>query len=229
MYPKDNIFNIYYNIGKRLPFLVKRCRIGMSCAVDEETLYSNKGRTFLVEKIQPRGIYGKAFGKCFVDGVPNNEYREQCYPSITDDEIPCAGCGEWVLVDIPNVNIDDVFPKRSPDYIIEFGKYKGKTIKEIYSQDPKYIFWLMERDHYFRIDIDLLLNILPNTSDRAEILTAELNRIYPKLTPDDIIPYGKYKGMTFRRIYSEDPNYISWFINNTSVDIDENAFRLMFK
>ncbi len=76
---------------------------------------------------------------------------------------------------------------------------------------------------------DVLLNILPNTSDRAEILTAELNRIYPKLTPDDIIPYGKYKGMTFRRIYSEDPDYISWFINNTSVDIDENAFRLMFK
>ena len=26
MYPRDNIFNIYYNIGRRVPFQVKRSR-----------------------------------------------------------------------------------------------------------------------------------------------------------------------------------------------------------
>ena len=30
MYPHDNIFSIYYNIGKRTPFLVKRCELGLA-------------------------------------------------------------------------------------------------------------------------------------------------------------------------------------------------------
>lgn len=36
MYPHDNIFNIYYNIGKRTPFLVKRCKLGLALSSSEE-------------------------------------------------------------------------------------------------------------------------------------------------------------------------------------------------
>ena len=36
MYPHDNIFNIYYNIGKRTPFLVKRCELGLARSSSEE-------------------------------------------------------------------------------------------------------------------------------------------------------------------------------------------------
>jgi len=68
MYPHDNIFNIYYNIGKRTPFLVKRCELG-SVRSSSETIRidPNQDTTFLVESVIPRGKYGKAYGKCFVE------------------------------------------------------------------------------------------------------------------------------------------------------------------
>ena len=97
MYPHDNIFNIYYNIGKRTPFLVKRCELGLARSSSEERrIDPNRDRTFLVETVKPRGKYGKAYGKCFVNGRPDDSYRQECYPDIKDEEIPCAGCGEWV-------------------------------------------------------------------------------------------------------------------------------------
>ena len=231
MCPSDNIFSIYYNIGKRTPFLVKRCELGLARSSSEERrLDPNRDRTFLVETVKPRGKYGKAYGKCFVDGKPNNEYREQCYPQITDEEIPCAGCGEWVLLDVPGVDMNEIFPTRHADYVIEFGKHKGKTIKDIYSQDPKYIFWLMEKDPYFRVDFDQLLNIPENSSDRERIIETEINRVFPKATPDDVISFGKYKGKTFREIFATDPNYIAWFLrNNQTLDIDANAFVSMMR
>lgn len=89
MYPHDNIFNIYYNIGKRTPFLVKRCELGLARASSEERrIDPNRDRTFLVETVKPRGKYGKAYGKCFVDGKPDDSYRQECYPNIKDEEIP---------------------------------------------------------------------------------------------------------------------------------------------
>ena len=231
MYPSDNIFSIYYNIGRRTPFLVKRCELGLARSSSEERrMDPNRDRTFLVETVKPRGKYGKAYGKCFVDGKLNDSYRQECYPDIQDEEIPCARCGEWVLLDVPGVDMNEIFPIRHTDYVIEFGKYKGKTIKEIYSQDPKYIFWLIEKDYYFRVDFDQLLNIPENTSDRERIIEDEITRVFPKATPDDVISFGKYKGKTFREIFAIDPNYIDWFLrNNQTLDIDINAFVSMMK
>lgn len=231
MYPKDNIFNLYYNIGRRVPFLVKRCEIGLARSSSEERMYDpNQDRTFLVEKIEPRGKYGKAFGKCFVDGKPDDTYRTECYPNIIDEEIPCAGCGEWVLLDVPGVDMDTIFPKRGPKFKIEFGKYKGKTIEEIYKTDPQYIFWLMERDHYFRLDFHELLNIPHNSLDFDSIVEAEINRVFPKTTVDSKITFGKYKGKTFKEVYLIDPAYIEWFLrNNNRIEIDPNSFATMMQ
>lgn len=87
MYPHDNIFNIYYNIGKRTPFLVKRCELGLARSSSEERrIDPNRDRTFLVETVKPRGKYGKAYGKCFVNGKPDDSYRQECYPDIKDIE-----------------------------------------------------------------------------------------------------------------------------------------------
>ena len=77
MYPHDNIFSIYYNIGKRTPFLVKRCELGLARSSSEERrIDPNQDRTFLVETVKPRGKYGKAYGKCFVNGKPDDTYRQ---------------------------------------------------------------------------------------------------------------------------------------------------------
>lgn len=68
------------------------------------------------------------------------------------------------------LNMETIFPKRDPNFKIEFGKYKGKMIGEIYEVDPKYIYWLVEQDHYIRIDFHALLNI-PKDSPNVESIT----------------------------------------------------------
>ena len=76
MYPHDNIFNIYYNIGRRTPFLVKRCEPGLARSSSEERrIDPNQDRTFLVERVKARGKYGKAYGKCFVNGIPDDSWK----------------------------------------------------------------------------------------------------------------------------------------------------------
>ena len=52
------IFNIYYNIGKRTPFLVKRCELGLARSSSEaRRIDPNQDRTFLVETVKLRGKY----------------------------------------------------------------------------------------------------------------------------------------------------------------------------
>lgn len=226
MYPHDNIFQIYYNIGRRLPFLVKRCEQGLARSSSWERMYSNRDRSFLVERIEPKGKYGKAYGKAFVDGEPNNEYRENCYPNITDDEIPCAGCGEWVLVDVPGVDMKEVFPPRGPEYELGFGLHKGQKLGEIYKNDPKYIFWLLETDYWFRIDFRKLLNIPDEVKDVESFVQKEYDKILPKVKVGDTINFGKYKGRTYAEVFKEDPQYIYWVLrNNSTLRFDEDSFR----
>ena len=74
MYPHDNIFNIYYNIGKRTPFLVKRCELGLARSSSEERrIDPNRDRTFLVETVKPRGKYGN----CLLYTSPSPRDRQK--------------------------------------------------------------------------------------------------------------------------------------------------------
>ena len=226
MYPNDNIFNIYYSIGKRTPFQVKRWPVRYG----EESRYSHKGRSFMVERVEPKGKYGKAYGICLVDDKPNNSYIKECYPEITDGEIPCAGCGEWVLLDVPGVDMNEIFPVHKADEVISFGKYKGKTILEIYKEYPKYIFWLAKKDPYYRIDFLTLIGIGPEDKNVREKIEEEILRVFPKITVDDIVSFGKYKGQTYRTVYEKDPQYIDWFLrNNRTIDVDYESFMRLMK
>ena len=204
MYPHDNIFNIYYNIGKRTPFLVKRCELGLARASSEERrIDPNRDRTFLVETVKPRGKYGKAYGKCFVNGKPDDTYRQECYPDIKDEEIPCAGCGEWVLIDVPGVSLDEIFPIHKAKDILMFGKYKGKSFGEIYKLDYQ----------FFKIDFEELRRLYPNVEYSSDISITE-----------KIIDFGKYKGKKFSDII-DDTAYLEWLVSIEKLSIEE--FRLL--
>ncbi len=226
MYPRDNIFSIYNMIGKRTPFLVKRCVPGLGSSSSEERMYDpNRDRTFLVETVEPKGKYGKAYGKCFFDGKADDSYRKKYYPDLIDEEIPCAGCGAWVLIDVPGVDLNDIFPPKKADYIMKSGKYKGKTIKEIYTIDAKYIYWQMDNNRYFKIDFHSLLNIPQDATNAEEIIKSERERIFPKSTVDDKITFGKYKGKTYREIFDIDPQYIDWLLHtDRKKGVDINSF-----
>ncbi len=219
MYPHDNIFNIYYNIGRRVPFQVKRTR-----TVNVDFRYNKEGRTFMVERVEPRGKYGKAYGYCLIDNVRNDEYMKEAYPD-NKGEIPCAGCGEWALVDVPGANMDEIFPVHKADETIPFGMHMGKTFAEIYKEDPKYIFWIMESDPYYRIDLPALIGITVDDEHAEEKSHNEIDRIFPKAKIEDVITFGKYKGKTYKEVYVEDPGYIKWFVrNNNRLDLDIDSF-----
>lgn len=96
----------------------------------EKTMYSQKGRTFIVERIRPSGKYGKAYGKCLVDGIPNDEYSEQYDSEIMDGEIPCARCGGWVLIDVPGVDMDKLFPYRPPKFVMNLENTRAKQLEK---------------------------------------------------------------------------------------------------
>lgn len=210
MYPHDNIFNIYYNIGKRTPFLVKRCESGLVRSSSEERrIDPNQDRTFLVEMVKPRGKYGKAYGKCFVNGKPDDSYRQECYPEIKDEEIPCAGCGEWVLIDVPGVSFDEIFPIHKANDKFMFGKYKGKSFGEVYQLDSQYLYWLETTDRFFKIDFDELKQLYPDVENEVDISIK-----------DKIIDFGKYKGQRFNDI-KEDISYLEWLVSINKISFDD--------
>jgi hypothetical protein len=217
MYPHDNIFNIYYIIGKRTPFLVKRCELGLARSSSEDRrIDPNQDRTFLVETVKPRGKYGKAYGKCFVNDKPDDTYRQECYPDIKDDEIPCAGCGEWVLIEVHGASLDEIFSIHKANEIIMFGKYKGKSFGDIYMIDYKYLYWLETQDRCFKIDFEELKQLYPNfekTIGDISILDREID-------------FGKYKGKKFNDI-KDDISYLEWLVSIDKISIDE--FKLLTK
>jgi len=179
MYPHDNIFNIYYNIGKRIPFQVKRCELGLKRSLPENR-YQPTGRTFIVKKVEPRGKYGKAYGYCLVDNIRSDEYLKMYYPDYNIDdiaEIPCAGCGEWVLIDVPGHSLDEIFPIHKADDILLFGKYKGLTFRDTYVKDAQYVHWLMSTDPNFKIDIEGILGDTPKDKNNTKKTCLRENNI----------------------------------------------------
>ena len=150
---------------------------------EERRIDPNRDRTFLVETVKPRGKYGKAYGKCFVNGKPDDSYRQECYPDIKDEEIPCAGCGEWVLIDVPGVSLDEIFPIHKAEEVLQFGKYKGKSLGDIYTTDYQYLYWLETTDRFFKIDFEELEQLYPNIGSP---------RIYP--FPKELLALENIKG-----------------------------------
>jgi len=99
-------------------------------------------------------------------------------------------------------------------FIVPFGIYKGKTLAEIYAIDSQYVYWLANSDRYFRIDFTALKSI-----------ENKIERVGPKITPDDVITFGKYKGRTYKDVIKDDPDYIKWALYNVkNINFDVDAF-----
>ena len=92
MYPRDNIFNIYYNIGRRVPFQVKRSR-----SMNAEYRHSKEGKTFMVERVMPRGKYGEAYGYCLINNIRNDEYIRSIQTIMVRFRVPDVGNGHLLM------------------------------------------------------------------------------------------------------------------------------------
>ena len=212
-YPRNNLIELYYNTGRALPFTAQRFPDGRV-----SDWYRNQ--YVQVVKVEPGGRYGK-YGKVYgfyyrngerADAWENDPENSWCTKEEVDpQEIPNSGCGGWVLLDIQGEPTQENLKLLELEDQFDFGKYKGKTIKEVIELDWQYVKWAV-------IDSQ---NLIANVDD----IIKYHDSILKPLLPDSIISFGKYKGRTIGDIFKNDPQYLKWMQqNNSDFRIDWEVF-----
>lgn len=198
----NSILSIYYDIGGALPFVVQRFPDGRV-----STWY--KSQCALVTEVKPggkSGKYGKAYGFYFRNG--KREDSDWCKKEDTEpQEIPCAACGSWVLLDIHGEPVTDPVKEFGLNDIIDLGVYKGMTLAEVIHKDWGWVKWAYCCDHFVFNWDDVM-------SEREKDIVT--------LHPDDVLPEGKYKGQTLKYVAETDFTYLKWF------DEHKEDYRIIF-
>jgi len=197
-FPHNNIIELYYEIGRALPFTCQRFPDGR---------VSDWYRNQYVEvvKVEPQGKfgkYGKAYGFYYrggkrEDACENDPEHSWCKKDDKEpQEIPNSGCGSWALIDIIGEPTVEAVKLLSLDDRIGFGKYKEKTLREVIDADWQYVKWAALESQRLHVNVE-------------EIIEYH-NSILVKKQPSDIMPFGKYKGKTLQEIADEDMQYLRW-------------------
>ena len=98
------------------------------------------------------------------------------------------------------------------DDIIDFGKYKGVTIREVIEKDWQYIEWAVLQSQRLYVDVEAVVSYHESC--------------IVSLKPSDVMPYGKYKGQSLASVYATDAQYLRWLeSNNHSFRIDWDSFQ----
>jgi uncharacterized protein (DUF3820 family) len=210
---RNSLISIYYNIGRALPFRAQRFPDGR---------VSDWYRSQFVEvhSVKPSGKggkYGDAYGFYYRNGERADAWEnapEGSWCKIDDTQpqgIPCGACGSWVLLDILGEQTDKPTKIYALDDTLEFGKHKGKTLREVIKEDWSWVEWAIDQSEHFFCDID---DVMKEREATIKVLSA-----------DDVLTFGKYKGKTLREIHSKKPNYLIWVSQNTNdFVIDFNSF-----
>jgi uncharacterized protein (DUF3820 family) len=169
--------------------------------------------------VEPHGQYGK-YGKVYGFYYRNGERADSsdveaccwCKKNDTEpQEIPNSGCGSWALLSIVGEPTVEPINVLGLDDVIDFGKYKGKKLREVIVSDWQYIKWAILGSQRLFVDVEEI------------IAYHEANT--PKLAPADKMMFGKYKGRTLQEVFEEDQQYLRWLEeNNSSFRIDWNQF-----
>lgn len=200
-YPHNNIMEIYYDCGRALPFTVQRFPDGR---------VSDWYRNQYVEvvRVEPHGKfgkYGKAFGFYFRNGQredawENDPEHSWCKKADTEpQEIPNSGCGGWVLLEIKGDPTVNEIKLLGLDDQISFGKYKGKTIREVIDSDWQYIKWAVFDSQRLLADVNKIIEYHES--------------IVKPLGPYDVMTFGKYKGQTLLHVFNKDKQYLLWLMS----------------
>lgn len=216
-FPHNNIMELYYDIGRALPFTAQRIPGGRF-----SKWYLSQ--YVQVVKVQPHGShgkYGKAFGFYYRNGerADSSDDMNICWCRKDDQEpkeIPNSGCGGWALLDIQGESTTEPVKTLGLDDVIDFGKYEGRTIREVVEKDWQYIRWAILESKQLHANIDEVV--------------AYHESIIVKLKPSDIMPFGKYKGKTLESIYISDSQYLFWLAeSNKDFRVDWDLFKAIPK
>ena len=163
----NSLISIYYNIGRALPFTAQRFPDGR---------VSGWYRSQYVEvhKVKPSGKggqYGDAFAFYYRNGLRANSSDDVFERGKHKGEkVVDVIHSDWNWIKWANeesnfffFDIDDVISEHLKDVLIlraedtfPFGKYQGKTIKEVAEENPNYLRWVNENSDSIVIDIKSL-------------------------------------------------------------------------
>ena len=116
-------------------------------------------------------------------------------------KVPCGACGSWVLLDILGEPTAEPTKIYGLNDILEKGKHKGKTVAEVILNDWNWIKWASMESQQFFFDIDKVID--------------ERKKSIKVLQPDDLMPFGKYRGQTVQSIADKDYSYLLWVKENS--------------
>ena len=122
------------------------------------------------------GIAYEKEGSTFIN---KTSYIENCETSAVGRALGMAGFGIDVSVasaeEVQNaIQNQEPTKEEADEYKLTFGKYKDKTLKEIYEEDKKYIDWLLgnSQDERLHKMIELSLGIkIPDEEEQQERLS----------------------------------------------------------
>lgn len=147
---------------------------------------------------------GTAYEKEDSSFINKTSYIENCETSAVGRALGMAGFGIDVSVasaeDVANaIRNQEVTQEEADSYKLGFGKFKGKTLKEINEEKPDYIDWLLgnTKDEYIIKCIELALGkTIPSEDEQGEILKAmmELNTLI-ETTETDRDKFYDYYGV----------------------------------
>lgn len=135
--------------------------------------------------------------------INKTSFIENCETSAVGRALGMAGFGIDVSVasaeEIQNAMANqEVTQEEADNYKLEFGKYKGKTLKEVLEEKPDYIDWLLgnSKDERFIKIIELATGKkLPSEEEQKEILDKmlELHNLLEQTNTDRDKFYSYYK------------------------------------
>lgn len=209
---KNSLISIYYNIGRALPFRAQRFPDGR---------ISNwyKSQFVEVHEVKPSGKggkYGDAYGFYFrngerADAQENDPKYSWCNKSdTTPQNIPCAACGSWILLDILGEPTAEPAKIYGINDVLEKGQHKGETLVDVIHADWGWVKWANRESGHFFFDVDAVME--------------ERKKDIKVLHPDDVLPFGKYKGLSLKSIAEKDYRYLRWLAMKTedfTINFDE--------
>lgn len=176
----QNIFEIWDSIGRKTPFAVKR---------DNWT----EGYYTIIESVYCEELpYGRAFGYPVNKGKRSDHY-EYDKKWRTEGLIPCCGCYQWNLVDESilekykeriNATKPTIKKSKTITALFYFGKYKGKTIEDVFIENPDYLEWTINNIDGFVLTPNAI-NYLNKLKPEFQFQESTLNKNKEKYDKQD--------------------------------------------
>ena len=150
---------------------------------------------------------GYAYEKEDSSFINKTSYIENCETSAVGRALGMAGFGIDVSVasaeEMQNaINNQEITQKDADNYVLTFGKYKGKKLKEIYKEDEQYIQWIInntEDSNMLKI-VELATGIKIPSKEESKQRLELINNINNLITETDTDYEELYKYFNIKSI-----------------------------